>query len=55
VLGIDMLVFGSDRPYALPHPDLGLGEAGHHAIRVTNPARLLQGAGDPTIHQQGEE
>ena len=43
VLGIDMLVFGSDRPYALPHPDLGLGEAAGHAIRVTNPARLLRG------------
>jgi 6-methylsalicylate decarboxylase len=55
VLGIDMLVFGSDRPYALPRPDLGLGEAARHAIRVTNPARLLRGAGDLTIHQQGEE
>jgi Amidohydrolase len=43
VLGVDMLVFGSDRPYAQPHPDLGLGEAARHAIRVTNPARLLQG------------
>ncbi len=43
VLGVDMLVFGSDRPYAQPHPDLGLGEAAPHAIRVTNPARLLQG------------
>ena len=43
VLGVDMLVFGSDRPYAEPHPDLGLGAAAHHAIRVTNPARLLRG------------
>ena len=43
VLGVDMLVFGSDRPYAQPHPDLGLGEAAPHAIRVTNPARLLRG------------
>jgi 6-methylsalicylate decarboxylase len=43
VLGVDMLVFGSDRPYARPHPDLGLGEAARHAIRVTNPARLLLG------------
>jgi hypothetical protein len=43
VLGVDMLVFGSDRPYAQPHPDLGLGEAARHAIRVANPARLLQG------------
>jgi 6-methylsalicylate decarboxylase len=43
VLGVDVLVFGSDRPYARPHPDLGLGDAAHHAIRVTNPARLLHG------------
>lgn len=41
VLGVDVLVFGSDRPYALP-PSLGLGDAARHAIRVTNPARLLQ-------------
>ncbi len=26
-----------------PRPDLGLGDAAHHAIHVTNPARLLQG------------
>jgi hypothetical protein len=38
-----MLVFGSDRPYAEPRPDLGLGGAARHAIRVTNPARLLRG------------
>jgi len=43
VLGIDMLVFGSDRPYATPHRDHGLGEAATCAIRVTNPARLLHG------------
>jgi 6-methylsalicylate decarboxylase len=42
-----MLVFGSDRPYAQPHPDLGLGAAARHAIRVTNPARLLQGDRTP--------
>jgi hypothetical protein len=47
VLGVDMLVFGSDRPYAQPHPDLGLGDAARHAIRVTNPARLLQGGPPP--------
>jgi len=47
VLGVDLLVFGSDRPYAQPHPDLGLGDAARHAIRVTNPARLLHGAGRP--------
>ena len=43
VLGVDMLVFGSDRPYAQPHPDFGLGDAAHHAIRMANPARLLHG------------
>ena len=43
VLGVDMLVFGSDRPYAQPHPDFGLGDAARHAIRATNPARLLHG------------
>lgn len=47
VLGVDLLVFGSDRPYAQPHPDLGLGGATHHAIRVTNPARLLHGDSPP--------
>jgi hypothetical protein len=43
VLGVDVLVFGSDRPYAQPHPDFGLGDSARHAIRVTNPARLLHG------------
>ena len=43
VLGVNMIVFGSDRPYAEPHPDLGLGGAARRAIRVTNPARLLRG------------
>jgi hypothetical protein len=49
VLGVDMLVFGSDRPYAEPHPSFGLGAAARHAIRVTNPARLLQAAGRPAV------
>jgi hypothetical protein len=48
VLGVDVLVFGSDRPYAQPHPDFGLGDAARHAIRVTNPARLLHG--DQLLH-----
>jgi hypothetical protein len=48
VLGVDMLVFGSDRPYAQPHPDFGLGDAAHRAIRVTNPVRLLQGVWPPS-------
>jgi hypothetical protein len=43
VLGVDGLVFGSDRPYAELSPDFGLGRAAWHAIRVTNPARLLNG------------
>jgi 6-methylsalicylate decarboxylase len=42
-LGIDPVVCGSDRPYAPPPGDLGLGEAAEHAIRVVNPGRLLRG------------
>ena len=42
VLGIDALVLGSDRPYAEPLTEL-FGEAATHAVRVTNPARLLGG------------
>jgi hypothetical protein len=42
VLGVDKLVYGSDRPYAHPR-DLGLGEAARLAIRETNPAQLLVG------------
>jgi 6-methylsalicylate decarboxylase len=48
VLGVDMLVFGSDRPYAQPHPDFGLGGAARHAIRAANPARLLHGDWQPS-------
>lgn len=43
VLGADVIVFGSDRPYARPRADLNLGAAIGHAIRTTNPARLLHG------------
>jgi hypothetical protein len=43
VLGVDALVLGSDRPYAEPLAEAGLGAAVHHAIRVANPARLLYG------------
>ncbi|NRQ32678.1 amidohydrolase [Nonomuraea sp. NN258] len=39
-LGIDVVVNGSDAPYATA-PDPGLGAAAAHAIRVTNPRRLL--------------
>ena len=42
-LGIDTIVCGSDRPYAPPPGNLGLGEAAEHAIRVANPERLLIG------------
>ncbi|MEV4257610.1 amidohydrolase, partial [Spirillospora sp. NPDC049652] len=41
-LGVDVVVHGSDRPYAAPL-DLGLGEAARHAFRVANPYRLLGG------------
>ena len=43
VLGVDLLVFGSDRPDAEPPADFGLGDAAHHAIRTANAARLLHG------------
>jgi hypothetical protein len=39
-VGIDVLVNGSDRPYAAPGRDWP-GEAAAHAIRVSNPGRLL--------------
>ncbi|MFI6387564.1 amidohydrolase family protein [Nonomuraea sp. NPDC050540] len=39
-LGVDVVVNGSDAPYAKA-PDPGLGNAAAHAIRVTNPRRLL--------------
>ncbi|WP_327429263.1 amidohydrolase [Streptomyces sp. NBC_01236] len=43
-VGIDVVVSGSDRPYALPViPDLG-ADAATHALRTANPARLLKGA-----------
>jgi predicted TIM-barrel fold metal-dependent hydrolase len=43
VLGIDVIVNGSDRPYAEP-VDAGLGAAAKHAIEVLNPTRLLTGS-----------
>jgi Amidohydrolase len=42
VLGIDVLVSGSDRPYAEP-TDPDAGAAARHAIGVVNPNRLLAG------------
>jgi predicted TIM-barrel fold metal-dependent hydrolase len=41
-LGIDVLVFGTDRPYA-DRCDLQLGAAAERAVCVTNPTRLLEG------------
>jgi 6-methylsalicylate decarboxylase len=43
-LGVDVLVNGSDRPYA-PPPESGLGDAADAALRVTNPQRLLDTQG----------
>ncbi len=39
-VGIDIVVNGSDQPYATA-PDPALGDAARHAIAVTNPNRLL--------------
>jgi hypothetical protein len=41
-LGIDVVCYGSDRPYAAP-ARRGLGDAAAHAIRTVNPGRLLAG------------
>ncbi|WP_329428852.1 amidohydrolase [Streptosporangium sp. NBC_01495] len=41
-LGVDIVVSGSDQPYAIA-PDPALGDAAWHAIAVTNPNRLLNG------------
>jgi hypothetical protein len=60
VLGIDMLVLGSDRPYATLCGDYGLGDAARYAISVTNPAWLLHGdrplpAAGSRLPYEGEE
>jgi predicted TIM-barrel fold metal-dependent hydrolase len=39
-IGVDSLVYGSDRP-VLPAAEPALGEAVHVALRARNPARLL--------------
>ncbi|MER5645834.1 amidohydrolase [Streptosporangium sp. NPDC002524] len=41
-LGVDVVVSGSDQPYATA-PDPALGDAAWHAVAVTNPHRLLNG------------
>ncbi|MGP4051659.1 amidohydrolase family protein [Streptomyces sp. 2A115] len=45
VLGNDVVVQGSDRPYAEPpqRPGFGLGGAAAYAFRIANPRRLLTG------------
>ena len=43
-LGVDQLVFGSDRPVVAPR-ELSLGDAVSAAIRERNPARLLGAVG----------
>lgn len=45
-LGVDVIVHGTDRPYAHPR-DLSLGEAARHAFRIANPHRLLTGEERP--------
>ncbi|HEY2041333.1 MAG TPA: amidohydrolase family protein [Jatrophihabitans sp.] len=42
ILGVDTLVFGTDRPYAEP-TDPRIGPEATRAIRVSNPHRLLKG------------
>jgi hypothetical protein len=42
-LGVDVVVLGSDRPYAEPFHDPHLGAAALRAIRVDNPMRMLEG------------
>jgi len=42
-VGVEQLVHGSDRPVAEPHSHR-YGDALDHALRVTNPARVLRGA-----------
>ena len=39
-VGVDQLVFGSDRP-VVATPDLSLGDAVRAALRERNPSRLL--------------
>jgi len=41
VVGIDQLVYGSDRPVVNPPPPTLLGEAAAEAMLRANPGRLL--------------
>jgi 6-methylsalicylate decarboxylase len=42
-IGVDRLVYGSDRPVAAPPATGGLGEAVAHALQVTNPGWAFSG------------
>jgi 6-methylsalicylate decarboxylase len=42
-IGVDRLVYGSDRPVAAPPATGGLGEAVTHALQVTNPGWAFSG------------
>lgn len=42
-IGVDQLVYGSDRPVAEPPPTRALGDAAHAAMTGANPERLLGG------------
>jgi 6-methylsalicylate decarboxylase len=44
VVGVDRLLYGSDRPVVAPHPLGALGAAAEHAIAVANPERFLGAA-----------
>jgi hypothetical protein len=46
VLGVDVVVHGSDRPWAAPQPT-GLGAAAEAVVRHDNPWRLLRGTRRP--------
>ena len=41
VVGVDRLLYGSDRPVVAPYPLGALGAAAEHAIAVANPERFL--------------
>jgi hypothetical protein len=43
-VGVDRLVYGSDRPVVVPQPLGALGPAVEHAIAVVNPERFLNAA-----------
>jgi hypothetical protein len=52
-LGVDGLVLGSGRPHTAPL-EPHLGDAARHALRVTNPHRLLDGTARPAALRKGQ-